>query len=273
MENCPLISVITPSFNQVDYLESCLRSVAYQSYSNIEHIVVDGGSTDGSQKILEEYQKRDAKFQFSSGPDNGQGDAVNKGFSRASGDIIAWINSDDYYFDTEVFKFVIKFFDENPDIDIIYGGMAYVDADDYLAHIRIPPQYNYGKLTRISYIGNTNTFLRRRVIDKHILDPNYHYVIDHEYMLRITKDFKAYRTKRMIACFRVHPEAKTQTMSLEVKDAERLRRDQYHDIRTGFRFQLLVFWDRIFYRLSLLYTDYKFVGKWKSDAPFNQFIK
>jgi glycosyltransferase involved in cell wall biosynthesis len=273
MSNGPKISVVTPSYNQANYLETCLRSVAYQSYSNIEHIVVDGGSSDGSQKILEEYQKRDARLQFSSGPDNGQGDAVNKGFSCASGDIIAWINSDDYYFDTEVFKFVVEFFNKNPDIDIIYGGMAYMDRDDVLTHIRIPPAYNYAKLTRISYIGNTNTFLRRRVINKHILDPDCHYVIDHEYMLRITKDFKAYRTKRMIACFRVHPEAKTQTMSLAIKDAERLRRDQKHGIKTGLKFQFLVLWDRIFYRLSLLYTDYKFIGKWKNDAPFNKFTK
>lgn len=273
MMNGSKISVITPSYNQVEYLETCLRSVAHQSYSNIEHIVVDGGSTDGSQKTLEEYQKRDDRLKFSSGPDKGQGDAVNKGFAQASGDIIAWINSDDYYFDEEVFKFVVEFFDKNPEVDIIYGGMAYVDSKNNLTHIRIPPQYNYGMLTRISYIGNTNTFFRRKVIDKHILDADYHYVIDHEYMLRITKDFTAYRTKRMIACFRVHPDAKTQTLSLAIKNSERLRRDKYHDIKTGIQFRILGFWDRIFYRLSLFYTDYKFIRKWKSNAPFKNFIK
>ena len=273
MINGPKISVVTPSYNQANYLETCLRSVSYQSYRNIEHIVVDGGSSDGSQKILEEYQKHDARLHFSSGPDDGQGDAVNKGFSYASGDIIAWINSDDYYFDTEVFKFVVEFFDKNPDIDIIYGGMAYMDDANVLTHVRIPPAYNYAKLTRISYIGNTNTFMRRKVINRHILDPDCHYVIDHEYMLRITKDFKAYRTKRMIACFRVHPEAKTQVLSIAFKDAERLRRNKLHGIKTGIRFKFLVLWDRIFYRLSLLYTDYKFIDKFKNDAPFNKFTK
>jgi len=267
------ISVITPSYNQAEYLPVCLRSVANQSYVNVEHIILDGGSTDGTQAILEQFQKLDERIKFSSGPDGGQGDAVNKGFAKASGDIIAWINSDDYYWDENVFSYIVEFFDKNPSVDIIYGGMGYVDSSDFLMHIRIPPKYNYGLLTRISYIGNTNTFYRKKVINQHILNDQYHYVIDHEYMLRITKDFTAFRTKRMIACFRVHPEAKTQTMSLEKKNIERLSRDNYHSINTGLKFKIFVFWSRIFYRFSLLYTDWKFLKKFRDNAPFDAFIK
>ena len=146
-------------------------------------------------------------------------------------------------------------------------------SSDCLTHIRIPPKYNYGLLTRISYIGNTNTFYRKKVIDRHILNDHYHYVIDHEYMLRITKDFIAFRTKRMIACFRVHPGATTQTMSLEKKNVERLSRNNYHSINTGLKFKLLVFLSRIFYRFSLLYTDWKFLKKFNDNAPFSAFIK
>ena len=266
------ISVITPSFNQEDYLSVCLKSVSLQSYKNVEHIVVDGGSTDKSLKILEDFQKEDSRMVFSSEPDSGQGDAVNKGFNKADGDIIAWINSDDYYFDSGVFQFVVDFFKLNPSIDIVYGGMAYVDSDDNLQHIRIPPVYNYSLLTRISYIGNTNTFYRRKVIEKHILDEKYHFVIDHEYMLRITKDFKAYRIKRMIACFRVHPEAKTQTLSVKSKDVERHRRDMFHNINPGLAYKALQLWDRSLYRVNLAYTDWRFVKYWKKSSPYKLFL-
>jgi len=269
----PKISVVTPSYNQAEYLETCLRSVANQSYSNVEHIILDGGSTDGSQAILGQFQQSDERLKFSSGPDGGLGDAVNKGFAQANGDIIAWINSDDYYWDENVFSYIVDFFDKNPNVDIIYGGMGYVDSFDCLTHIRIPPKYNYGLLTRISYIGNTNTFYRRKVIDRHILNDQYHYVIDHEYMLRITKDFIAFRTKRMIACFRVHPDATTQTMSLEKKNVERLSRNNDHSINTGLKFKLLVFFSRIFYRFSLLYSDWRFLKKFNDNAPFSAFIK
>lgn len=267
------ISVITPSYNQAQYLPVCLRSVANQSYSNIEHIILDGGSTDGTLAILEQFQKSDERIKFTSGPDGGQGDAVNKGFALASGDVIAWINSDDYYWDEGVFSYIADFFDKNPDVDVVYGGMGYVDSSGFLKHIRIPPEYNYNLLTRISYIGNTNTFYRRKVIDRHLVDDQYHYVIDHEYMLRITKDFSACRTKRMIACFRVHPEAKTQTMSLNDKNIERLSRDNYHSIDIGLRFKISVFWSRIFYRFSLLYTDWRLLKNFRDNPPFAEFLK
>jgi len=267
------ISVVTPSYNQAPYLRTCLKSVSMQTYTDIEHIVIDGGSTDESVHVLEEFKKKDNRITFLSEADTGQGDAVNKGFAKVNGDIVAWINSDDYYFDKGVFQFVADFFNSNPNIDIIYGGMAYVDSHDNLQHIRIPPAYSYSLLTRISYIGNTNAFFRRKVIDRHILDDKYHFVIDHEYMLRITKDFKAFRTKRMIACFRVHPEAKTQVLSDKSKDIERDRRDLFHDINRGFVHKVLQFWSRVLYRLSLVYTDWKFLKRWKNSPPYKAFIK
>jgi len=267
------ISIITPSYNQDPYLLTCLKSVSMQTYTDIEHIVIDGGSTDESVKVLEKFKQKDNRVTFLSESDSGQGDAVNKGFSKASGDIVAWINSDDYYFDNSVFQFVVDFFNSNPNIDIIYGGMAYVDSHDNLQHIRIPPAYNYSLLTRISYIGNTNAFFRRKVIERHILDDKYHFVIDHEYMLRITKEFKAFRTKRMIACFRVHPEAKTQTLSDKSKNIERHRRNLFHNINPGFVYKILQFWSRFLYRLSLAYTDFRLLRRWKGSPPYKDFIR
>ena len=267
------ISIVTPSYNQDPYLLTCLKSVSMQTHKDFEHIVIDGKSTDRSIQILEVFRQLDDRLCFSSETDSGQGDAVNKGFSKVSGDIVAWINSDDYFFDNKVFEYVVNFFKSNPNVDIIYGGMAYVDAEDNLQHIRVPPAYNYSLLTMISYIGNTNTFVRKKVIDRHVLDINYHFVIDHEYMLRITKDFTAIRTKRMIGCFRVHSEAKTQTLSNDSKNVERLRRDSFHKITTGFIFNTVRVFARIKYRLSLLYTDFIFLKHWKKKSPYKSFIE
>lgn len=266
------ISIITPSFNQADYVSTCLASVSGQIYANIEHIVVDGGSTDRTIELLKEFKQKDSRLIYSSAPDEGQGDAVNKGFLNATGDIIAWINSDDYYFDESVFEHVVGLFKSNPDIDIIYGGMAYVDSCDKLHHVRIPPKYNYDLLTRIAYIGNTNAFYRRKVIERHLLDKNYHFVIDHEFMLRITKDFKALRTQKVLACFRVHSNAKTQVMSKKSKDIERIRRNEYHGIRTNLYYRILLYRDRIIYRLRNLYNDYKYLSAVKENPPFKKFI-
>ena len=267
------VSIVTPSYNQAQYLTMCLRSVGIQSYRNVEHIVVDGGSKDGSLEILETFQTRDSRLHFSSGPDHGQGDAVNKGFSLASGDIVAWINSDDFYFSPTVFEHVVEQFASHPEIDVLYGGMAYVDSGNHLLHVRIPPPFDYSRLTRIAYIGNTNTFYRRKVIESYQVDPDYHFVIDHEYMLRLTKEFRTVRIPHMIACFRVHPQAKTQILSMAQKNIERIRRDSYHNVRLGFCHRLLSYQDRVLYRLNLAYTDFKYLRKWQRHPPYQVFLE
>lgn len=267
------ISIVTPSYNQSDFLPICLRSVAGQSYSDIEHIIVDGGSNDGSVQILDDFKQKEDRIIYTSGPDNGQGDAVNKGFAQATGDIIAWINSDDYYFDENVFGDVVSIFKANPDIDVLYGGLVYVDSHDRMTHVRIPPKYSYSRLTRIAYIVNSNTFYRKKVIERHLIDPDYHFVIDHEYMLRITKDFKPMRTERILACFRVQPEAKTQTMTEKSKNIERSRRDGFHGISTGILYKLFQCYDRIIYRLINMYTDLKYLPLLKDNPPYKKFIR
>lgn len=220
-----LLSVVTPSFGQAKYIRRTLDSVLVrQDYENIEHIVVDGLSTDGTLEILKEYQSRfPDKMQFMYEKDSGQSDAINKGFRQVKGDIVGWINSDDYYEDN-IFTFVMDFFEKNPDVDMIYGGCNRVDAEDrflgafedcYGFHkcgIRDYRVFSYHTLMNVysGLIPQQSVFLRRRVFDKvGYLDDSYHFTMDYEFWLRIGRQCRIIRVDRVLANFRTHGEAKT----------------------------------------------------------------
>src|SRR6185369_7608624 len=128
-----LVSIVTPSYNQAPFLEQTIRSVLEQDYPRIEYLVVDGDSNDGSVEIIKKYAlSRGGVTPPISGwvseKDKGQGDAINKGFSRAKGEIIAWINSDDYYLPGAISS-VVKIFEQNPDVALVYGDMLAVDQN------------------------------------------------------------------------------------------------------------------------------------------------
>jgi len=127
-----LVSIITPSFNQAAFLERTIRSVLEQDYRNIEYLVVDGGSTDGSLDIIHKYASR--LTWWMSEKDNGQAEAINKGFDHAQGDIVAWLNSDDYYLPGTV-SVVVKAFDRHPQASMIYGNLLAVDEFDRTINI------------------------------------------------------------------------------------------------------------------------------------------
>lgn len=266
------ISIVTPSFNQAQYLPGCLRSAGMQSYRQIEHIVVDGGSTDDSLEVLRAFQMRDSRLRFISEPDKGQGDAVNKGFAMATGDIVAWINSDDFFFSPTVFEAVVELFERHPEVAIIYGGLAWVDTQGHLLHIRIPPNFDWPLFTRIAYISNTHAFYRREVIEKHKIDIRYHYVLDHEYLLRITREFRPLRTRQVLACFRVQPAAKTQVMAESAKNNERRLRDVNLGIEAAKPPAIWAWWERMQYRFALLATDAIYRTKWRRNPPYRMFL-
>ncbi|MBI3738125.1 MAG: glycosyltransferase, partial [Chloroflexi bacterium] len=120
-----LVSIVTPSFNQSAYLEQTMKSVLEQDYRDLEYIVVDGGSIDGSVDIIKKYSSRLAFW--TSERDRGQADAINKGMAHARGEILAWLNSDDYYLPGAISS-AVKIFEQNPDVVLIYGDMLAVDA-------------------------------------------------------------------------------------------------------------------------------------------------
>ena len=122
------ISIVTPSYNQSPYLEKTIQSVLNQNYPNLEYIIMDGGSTDGSVDIIKKYSKFITYWE--SNPDKGQADAIYRGFERASGDIIAWINSDDFYLDGAL-KAVGNYFSKYPSIEWLAGNGIIVDEDSH----------------------------------------------------------------------------------------------------------------------------------------------
>src|SRR6266545_7557430 len=145
-----LVSIVTPSFNQASYLEQTLRSVLEQDYPSVEYIVVDGASTDGSVDIIKKYSDRLAWWV--SEKDQGQGEAINKGLSRAQGEIIAWLNSDDYYLPNAI-SAAVKIFDQNPEVVLVYGDMLAVDENSQTINVLKYKQYSLEDLLCFQIIG------------------------------------------------------------------------------------------------------------------------
>lgn len=204
----PSLSIITPSFNQAAYLEETLRSVLLQGYPELEYIVIDGGSTDGSVPLLERYAPWLAAWV--SEPDRGQAEAINKGFARATGAIVAWLNSDDTYCPGALAE-QAGFLRDHADVDVVYGDCVYTDA-----HGR-PVQTAYGRpftdreLLRFTLPYQPTVFMRRAVLERcGGLDPAYHYTLDSELWLRLRRAGARFAYHpRLIATYRLHDASKT----------------------------------------------------------------
>lgn len=207
------VSIITPSFNQASYLEQTILSVLNQDHPRIEYIVVDGASTDNSVDIIKKY--KDKLAYWISEKDNGQADAINKGFAIATGEVIAWLNSDDYYFAGTV-SAAVKIFEENPDVVLVYGNMLAVDE-----HGKTFNTLNYEQLTLedllcLQIIGQPAVFMRRSALQKTGgLDPAFHYLLDHYLWIRLAQQGKILHVNQLWAAARYHAEAKNRAKAAE----------------------------------------------------------
>jgi glycosyltransferase involved in cell wall biosynthesis len=181
----PKLTIVTPSFNQAAFLERTLRSVLDQGYENLEYIVVDGGSTDGSAEILERYADRLAWWV--SEPDAGQTDAINKGLRRATGDVIAYINSDDHYL-PGAFEAAVGAL-ERSDALWVVGSARFVDANDRPSHVwepHLPRRGRHWWLLDPWGVPQAATFWRRESFDRYgHFREDMHYVFDTEFGLRL----------------------------------------------------------------------------------------
>ncbi len=216
----PLVSIVTPSFNQAIFLEDTLQSVLNQDYPSIEYIVIDGGSTDGSQDIIKRYADRLA-FWISE-PDRGQADAINKGLRRAKGEIVAWLNSDDMYVAGAIHKAVLTL-RANPKAGMVYGDGLMVDSQGRLLDRHRYRSYGVLDLLCFDVLLQPTVFMRRDVLkDVGYLGEEYHLVLDHELWIRIASRHPIIHVPSFWAIERTHTEAKTVARAAGwVEEAER----------------------------------------------------
>lgn len=187
MSDQPLVSVVTPSYNQVRFIEETICSVLQQDYPYVEYIIMDGGSTDGSVDIIRRYADRLAFWV--SEPDHGQAHAINKGLRQATGDILGWLNSDDVLVPDAVSR-VVAYLECAPDVEMVYGRADWIDEHSQpLRRARTGrhhPEFGLDTVIDECVVTQPGAFWRRRIMDQiGLLDENLHYVMDYEYWVRM----------------------------------------------------------------------------------------
>lgn len=208
-----LVSVITPSYNQAAFLEQTIQSVLGQEYPYIEYLVIDGSSVDSSVEIIKKYADRLAYW--ISEKDSGQAEAINKGFVRAKGEILTWLNSDDYYLPNTISS-VVKCFEENPDVVMVYGDMLAVDGNGQTINVLKYKQLTSEDLLCFQIIGQPSVFFRRAALEKAgPLDTTFHFLLDHHLWIRLAQQGRILHVPQVWSAARYHAEAKNRARAAE----------------------------------------------------------
>jgi len=206
MPDLPLVSIVTPSFNQAAYLEQAICSVLDQEYPDVEYFVIDGASTDGSVEIIRRYAHR--LKGWVSEKDSGQAEAINKGVVQASGEVIAWLNSDDFYLPGAI-SAAVEALQAHPDWGLVYGDMLAVDGQGKLLNIQRFGDWGLEDLMCYRILGQPAVFMRRSaLLQAGLLDTRFHYMLDHHLWLRIASAFPIGHAPRLLSAARFHAEAK-----------------------------------------------------------------
>jgi glycosyltransferase involved in cell wall biosynthesis len=203
----PTISIVTPSFNQGAFIERTIRSVLGQGYPKLQFVVMDGGSTDNTLNVLQPYLPH--FHHFSSQPDAGQADAIARGFDRTSGELMAYLNSDDLLAPGAL-HFVANYFDQHPELDFIYSHRCIIDAyDRVVGYWFLPPHISY-LMRRWDLIPQETCFWRRCLFEAvGNIDSSYGFAMDYELFVRMMVRGNFRRVNRFLAVFRRHESSKT----------------------------------------------------------------
>ena len=197
----PLVSIITPSYNQGRFIEETIQSVLSQDYPCIEHIIIDGRSSDNTLDILRKYQDRNT---WISEKDNGQSDAINKGFKMAKGEILVWLNSDDTYLPGAI-SAVVDYFRANPEKRVVYGRGYYVAENGSIIMPHWTDPLAGDNLAETFYICQPAWFIHREVIEKiGLLNTNLHHCMDYEFAIRIRKEYPMGYLDKYLANLRLY---------------------------------------------------------------------
>lgn len=207
LNKLPKISIITVSFNQGQFIEDNIKSVINQNYPNIEHIIIDAGSTDGTLDILKKYDKH---LNWASEADNGQSDGLNKGFKKATGEIIGWFNSDDRVAPGALHK-VSRFFEENSEEFALVGDQIIIDEKGDFLKIIKSRSYSFDYLlNHAKGITQNSTFFKREIFEKTgYLNEGIHYAMDRDLFIRIARVKSIAYLEESLGEFRLQKDAKT----------------------------------------------------------------
>lgn len=231
MNDYPRLTVITPSYNQADFLDRTICSVLNQGYPNVEYIIIDGGSTDGSVEIIKKYADRLTYWE--STPDNGQAHAINKGLQRATGDWIAWQNSDDIFY-PHSFEYIAQAIKSNVDANLVIGDINLIDEHDKVIRPMRYVRPTYKSLLAEGMVLTNQAAFWKRSVHTEIgwLDENLHFGFDYEWFLRLLKDTNSStHIPKILGALRYHNETKTSLNQEDFKTEYALILTKHDDIR------------------------------------------
>ena len=230
LKNTPVISIVTPSFNSIDFIERTIKSVLEQRYPKLEYVVQDGGSNDGTVEILNKYS--DSLTHWQSIRDKGQSNAINLGFNNTSGEIMAYLNSDDTLLPGTL-SYVAQYFSKHPEVDVVYGHRVLINEEDNeIGRWILPPHCNYTILWH-DFIPQETLFWRRRIWDKvdGYIDESFQFAMDWDLTMRFRDAGARFvRLPRFLGSFRVHSRMKSigKVDMVGVKEMNLLRK-RWHD--------------------------------------------
>ena len=204
----PLVSIVTPSYNQGRFIRETIESVLTQDYPNVEYWVIDGGSTDETTSVIEEYE-HDPRFHWISERDEGQSDAINKGWSRCKGEIVAWLNSDDTYLPGAI-RTQVDALLRHRECGVVYGDALYVGPNGEPVYKSYGRPYSVIELLRLSIPQQPTTFIRRSMCEKiGTLSKRFRYSLDSEYWVRASRVTTFWYEPKCVATYRLHDVSKT----------------------------------------------------------------
>jgi carbamoyltransferase len=226
IEESPTISIVTPSFNQAPFLEQTIESVLGQNYPRLEYVVQDGGSSDGSREILERYSDR--LHHWESAPDGGQVRALNRGFARTSGEVMAYLNSDDILLPGALL-YVARFLHDHPEVDVVYGHRVLIDQAGQEIGRQVIPRHSDRVLSWADFIPQETVFWRRAAWERAggAFDESFQCAMDWDLLVRLREaGARMVRLPRFLGAFRAHDDQKTSSLgpTIGVDEMERIRK-------------------------------------------------
>lgn len=221
----PRISIVTPSYQQGHYIERTIKSILKQSYPNLQYFVQDGGSRDGTIDVLRQYE--DKLDGWASEEDSGQSQAINLGFARADGEIMAWLNSDDLLLPNALYA-VVDYFNRHPDVDVVYGNRLMIDENDSEIGRWILPGHDSDVLSWADYVPQETLFWRRRIWEKvgGKIDESFRFAMDWDLLVRFRDAGARFgHIPQFLGAFRVHGHQKTSAAINEIgyQEMKRIR--------------------------------------------------